>query len=406
MKKPMAIMLAAVALAAVSAKAHDEHDHDQHDVIRQDAAAGLEADIALVVEETGLAKEEVRRAIAFQQSFAKYAQEMLARFPDQISAIWTEPMPGQKGYIRFTGAAPREARPANVVLLEGGELSLAESYRRAELAAEALKQDGYRNFLTFFDQEAQVIRVEMKLPQDAPEPSKSDVLHSVQEYVFEQLSLSGKALVVGASDLELTLIRGAGEIYTLEHSRGGNWVLDDGFRECTSGWAVNGSNGNGIMTAAHCTGLNQFEEPGVTPYPMTFIRQHRGTNGDVEYHTTTHIELPEFYATATSIRDVNSIRATNTMVGSTVCVYGRSSNLRSCAHSVEAVNLTVTFTDGVTVGSLARASGDTSIGGDSGGGWSFNFEAWGVHSGSNGTQSFFTPVQEAQSAIGVTLLLN
>lgn len=386
------------------AQTADEPGNAGSGAIHQTAFEAHTADVALLAAETGLAVDEVRRAVEFQAAFATYAEELLARFPDQISGIWTDEVPKVGGYVRFLGRAPREVAPPNVVFLEGGRLSLAEHRQRAEVAAAALAERGYRNFLTYFDPIRQVIQVEMKAPADAPVPGRAAVLDAVRERVWNDLALGGEALVVRPADLDLSVLRGTGPIYTLEHSRGGNWVLDDGFRKCTSGWSVNGSSGDGIITAAHCTGLNQFEEPGVAPYSMSFIRQHRGSGGDAEYHTTAHVELAEFYATATTIRDVTSVRATNTMVGNSVCVYGRSSNSRSCAHVVEAVGVTVTFSDGVTVSNLARASGDTTIGGDSGGGWSFNNAAWGVHSGSNGSQSFFTPAQQAQSILSVTIL--
>ena len=65
---------------------------------------------------------------------------------------------------------------------------------------------------------------------------------------------------------------------------------------------------------------------------MTFRDQEWGSGGDVEYYTTDHAELAEFYSDATTIKDVTSIKTTSTMVGGTVCVYGRSSNVRTCNH--------------------------------------------------------------------------
>ncbi|AOE49420.1 chymotrypsin family serine protease [Kangiella sediminilitoris] len=166
---------------------------------------------------------------------------------------------------------------------------------------------------------------------------------------------------------------------------------------------MSGPNGDGIVTAAHCTGLNQFEESTSSIYGMTWRSEERG-NGDAEYHTTSHIEPAEFYATSASIRDVNSIKSTIFMFpGSSVCEYGRSSNTRTCNHDVIATGVTATFTDGVTVKNLVRVTGDNSIGGDSGGGWSWNNKAWGVHSGSNGTTSLFTPVQRVQKELNVTI---
>ena len=184
-----------------------------------------------------------------------------------------------------------------------------------------------------------------------------------------------------------------------------NWLRDDGVRECTSGWSESGLNGTGIITAGHCAGLNEFEQPGVTPYSMTFRDQEWGSGGDVEYYTTDHAELAEFYSDATTIRDVTSIKTTSTMVGGTVCVYGRSSNVRTCNHRVEAVNVNTYDPDcPCTVGNLARTGSASTINGDSGGGWSKNYASWGVHKGVDAAgKGYFTPVEEAENQLSVTI---
>jgi hypothetical protein len=92
------------------------------------------------------------------------------------------------------------------------------------------------------------------------------------------------------------------------------------------------------------------------------------------------------------------------MVGNNVCVYGRSSNIRKCNHKVEAINLTVTFSDGTVNKHLARTNNATTIGGDSGTGWSWSRTAWGVHTGSGGGKSYFTPAQVAESYTNVKIL--
>ena len=179
-------------------------------------------------------------------------------------------------------------------------------------------------------------------------------------------------------------------------------------RECTSGWSVSGPQGDGFITAAHCVGINQFEEAGGLVFSTTWRDQEFGT-GDVEYHTSNHIAPDDFWASSTDYRDVSSIRSWWTMMGGTVCEYGRSNNVRTCNHTVDALSVTVNYTQG-TVNNLVRVTRDNSIGGDSGGGWSFNNTAWGVHSGSsNGTsndpnvKSYFTAVELAEIMLGVTV---
>lgn len=407
---------------------------DQSGVVHQGAVAARRADIALRAKETGIAAESIERAIAFQDAFADYADELLVRYPNQISAIWMEPVPGQRGYVRFTGAIPTavtaeiakqiarlQRHPAaatvvltmdNVMLSGGGLFSMEEHARRAELAAAALANQGYKNVVTFFDPASGVINVELLLPAGVLQPSQAEVTNVVQNHIRADDLLRNEAVSAAAAKplaLNLTLLTGSGPIMIEEHTRGGNWIRDDGVRECTSGWSVRSGNvSTGFITAAHCDGINQFEEPGVALYSAPFIRQVFGTGGDVEYHTTpSHVVVAEFYADATTKRSVTSIKTTATMVGGAVCRYGRSSNVRACNHTVEATNVTVTI-GGTRYTKMGRASNHTSIGGDSGGGWSFDNRAWGVHTGwgtINGVRkSYFTPVQQAQTVLGVTIL--
>ena len=225
-------------------------------------------------------------------------------------------------------------------------------------------------------------------------------------------SLNGasvRAQRVDDGDIAVSIDDREGPFIELTHTRGGNWLRDDGVNECTSGWSVNGSAGNGVLTAGHCTGLNQFVQPGVAPYGMTFRGQeyHNGSRGDVEWHTTTHIELAEFYANATNIRPVTAVELTHTMTGDPVCFYGRASNDRECNLLVAAVNVTVVDDNGNTVHDLSRSNayaGD--IFGESGGGWSFGNRAYGVQHGHTSTASYFTPIDVAEQELNVTILLD
>ena len=138
---------------------------------------------------------------------------------------------------------------------------------------------------------------------------------------------------------------------------------------------------------------------------MTWRSQQFGGLGDVEYHTTSHGEVPEFYANSNSIRDVTGSKSTFTMLGGSVCRYGRSSDIRTCNHTVVAVGVWIVV-DGRLLGNMALASNHSGIPGDSGGGWSWGSTAWGVHTGGIPivNQSIFTPIDVATAAVGVRLL--
>ncbi len=403
-----------------------ETDEDQpaghpHDVVYQDEHAARGTDIALFAEKSGLSMTQAEETMAFQDAFGQYADDLIARYPNQISAMWIDQVSSQSGHIQFIGSVPAELTAAvaqanqsnsaleGIVLSGDGVFTLDEHAMRTELAAEALTAQGYDNMVTFYDPAAQVTRVEIKLPLEAAEPSKAQVANVVQNHLVAARALNGEAASAAASvplDLELTVIRGDGPIVTDEHTYGGTLMRDDGVSECTGGWtARNNANGTlGILTAGHCDGINQHVQPGCCTYAAPFIKQIHGTAGDAEFHTTpSHAVYDDFYADATNLRDVTSIRSTSSMVGSSICVYGRFSNRRTCGHRVEAINVCVTFSN-VRVCNLARTASTTTIGGDSGGGWGFDNTAWGVHKGTGSGKGYFTPVQAVESGLGVTIL--
>jgi len=424
-----AILMSAVLAAVVGsgpvgvvdvASAADEGEVDAPGgEVRQEGSAAFAADLALVVAETGLSPAAVEGSLRFQDQFAGYAQRVSERYPGEISGIWTDPLPMARGHIRFKDSTPTDFASAlapgdlDVVVDDGGTMSLEEQHERARVVFDALVLLGHRNVVTFYSQDENQIRVELQLPAASSQPTAAELAKVVQ--VFQDSGLPGKlslpdtltdrASEFRASDLDVVLFGGSGPLVETAHTRGGNWLRDDGVRECTSGWSVSGAGGPGITTAGHCAGLNQFEEPGVAPYGMTFKDQSWLEGGDVEWHTTTHAEFDDFYADAVNIRDVEDVRATNTMVGNTVCMYGRMSNVRTCNHTVEAVFVNVLADGNVPVGELARTTNNSAVRGDSGGGWSFNFTAWGVTHGfdANG-KSYFTTAREAESQLAVAIL--
>ena len=99
---------------------------------------------------------------------------------------------------------------------------MADHSRLGVLAAEALADLGYRNFITFFDPIDNVISIELQLPEGASQPSKLDLVGAVQDRVRAERDQSGearfqgRAATVNALDLELIVITGSGPIVTLE----------------------------------------------------------------------------------------------------------------------------------------------------------------------------------------------
>lgn len=379
-------------------------------VVFQDDAAARADDIGRLAAETGLSVAEAERAIGFQERFEQWARGLIDRYPDQIAAIWVDPVPAAVGYVRFAGEVPpglaeeAAALDLEVSLQSGPSISSDDWARRVRAVALAVKSMGYRDVVVFHNVSSDRIEVEFKLPDTNRAPTANELAAAATERL-QSAGVTGPAADVQARDVRVVVFPGDGPFVVRTHTRGGNWMLDDSARECTSGWSVSGPNGNGVLTAGHCSGINKFEQPGVTPYSAPWKDEEYGLRGDVEYHTTSHIELAEFYASASTIRDVTSLQATSTMNGKSVCFYGRASNSRTCNHTVTAVDVVVVDDNGVTVGELARATNDSSQPGDSGGGWSWGTTAFGVQHGydANGN-GYFTMIESAEAALSVTVL--
>ncbi len=387
---------------------HDENT--EAEVVLQTPDTVPNPDNAILAAETGLPIEQIDAAIAAQDSFGEYARHIQNRYPGQISGIWMDSPSGVKGpstrgNIRFTGAVPPGVKTTDNVRLTGGaKISLGDNNRRSELIALALQQQGYRNVMTYYDQDDDIIRIRIKISESAKQPNKIDLLPVLNQHIGSS-SLQGRAAQLDEADFHLTVYRGDGPIVIKNKSRGGNRIRNNNNTSaCTSGWSVDGPNGPGIITAGHCDELNKFEQPGVTPYNMTLRNKVLNALGDVAYYTTSHVELAEFYSASLYIRYVDSIKPTNEMVGNSVCFYGRASNTRTCTKVTE-LNVALERPDGTIVENMAVTESTPSISGDSGGGWSYGYTAWGVDHGyaHNTGEGFFTPVETAQDALNVTI---
>ena len=223
--------------------------------------------------------------------------------------------------------------------------------------------------------------------------------------VAATVSGDGKGLLLPAKLRAGVKVTAAdGPLVREEHTRGGGILRDDGVFECTSGFAVVAANGvTGYAGAGHCDGINQYQQPedGLT-YGVVHQAQHLGLFGDFEWKTSNHIEPAEFFATNTEIRNVNSVTpAFSLPVNTPSCIYGRSSNLRACDQVFS------TFVVSAGISSLYAMDGDHTIGGDSGGPWSFATIADGIHRGdvflNGGWRNMWSQVGLLPAALGVSV---
>lgn len=387
------------------------------DIFFEDEAQAKMTDNQLLAKESGLSLKEVTYAMEAQEAFAKIADDLLARYPSEISRVWMEPMPGTHGNIQFVGNVPREVAreiKANqidslVIVTGSGQIAMDDHFLRSDLAADVVLEAGYDNSVIFYDMINDTLQVEVTVPASAKQPVKADLLLAIQAELNES-TLKSHAATIHANDLKLTVFEGSEPMVEPDFVGGGNALYNrNGQFDCTSGWAVRGNHGNGIVTAAHCSGINRILDPSSFFIYSTQWHRQQLNPFDVEYHSTAAYEVDDFYASRFNVRDVRNLRSTGSMVGSSVCEFGRGSETRTCNHTVESINVTVNYSDIGIVRRLVRVSGDGSVGGDSGGGWSYNRTAWGIHSGSGrGTsstaKSYFTPVVQTQATLNVVIL--
>jgi len=408
-----------------SREAGDSAFYDPYAVYESEDEARY-ADVVALATETGLGIDEIEVSVAFQEAFSDFADEQMKKHPEKIAGIWMQPVPQMEGHIRYVGKIPVEAGSElearglsrREVLLTGGDrISLHTQMTRTQIAVEALLEAGHNNAMVNFDPRDARLHVTIQQPSNAYEPSKADIAGRIRHRLATDRGRTGEnrfpnehALMFEERDLVLDVVTRAGPLMAL-HQGGAQLKARDLINRniladnCTSGWSVSGSAGNGIITAAHCSRTTAIRI-GSRVHDTHFVNQHEGAMGDVEYHTVDTPVVAEFNASETEIRDVTGWKSTSSMLGGLVCSYGRASNRRTCNHTVRKTGVWTISDSGKVTGNMVIASNNTSIDGDSGGGWSWGTTAWGVHSGTltATNESAFTPISGAIGALAVRLL--
>ena len=176
------------------------------------------------------------------------------------------------------------------------------------------------------------------------------------------------------------------------HTRGGAHLSD-----CTSGFVVRhpSTGTRGYITAGHCGNNQTYYEYGGVSYSTPFIGEIRDADQDVQWHTTSHIEFPHFYASSTtSHRSLQAQRNRNSQaVGGYVCHRGKTTGY-SCG-DIASKTFRPTYTNacpGVTCAAVwIRVEGPSlkCFPGDSGGPWFIAYTAYGIYKGqsSSGTSA-------------------
>jgi hypothetical protein len=187
---------------------------------------------------------------------------------------------------------------------------------------------------------------------------------------------------------------------------GGAEMRDDGEFECSSSWnVVHTSTGvTGTVTAAHCTGINQVLDSTGAVVSTTFQDEHRGRNGDVEWHTTPEGEPPIFrYNAGGNHRAVLSVKTTWSR-NQWSCNYGHATDSRYC-DQIYRTSVSSRDEDDYMLRHMVVMTERGATGGDSGGGWSWHNEAQGVHRGwidlNGAVRDYFSKAERLDNAMDV-----
>ena len=362
---------------------------DLEDGVTQDAAEAVTADLEAVRDAHGWTTKQLAAYEASETALDAVTERLSTEYADVLvgSALAADPTQPPTVYVK--GRAPADIRALaselGVALVEEQPYSLNELDVRLAAVQEAMASAGFEDFAVSADIQREgaitlVVRASSGVGLDP-------VLAGIAPKIAK----------------DITVVTDAEPVVEPQGAFGGMKLQDGGVFECTSGWTVRKiANGvRGVTGAGHCSGIDQINHPGHGVHAAFFQAEHIGQWGDVEWYTTNELEADDFYADEfNNIRDVAAVEPrANIAIGEAICVYGRASNHRDCSLVVENPDVFCGFPQQ----KLVQMNGAVTIGGDSGGGWSFNFTAYGGHFGLCFNKSSFSVADLFNEALGVAV---
>lgn len=364
---------------------------DLEDVATQDAAEAGGPDSEAIREARGWTTDQLAAYEAAEAALDSVTERLSTDYPQALvgSALADDPTEPPTVYVK--GRAPADIRALaselGVTLVENQPYSLDELDTRLAAVQDAMFSAGFEDFVVSADiQRKGAITLVVAVPSGA---SLDPVLAGIAPEIAK----------------DITVIIANAPVVEPQGAFGGMKLQDGGVFECTSGWTVRriADLVRGVTGAGHCDGIDQINHPGHGVHAAAWKAEHVGQWGDVEWYTTAEFEADDFYADEfNTIRDVAAVEPrANIAVGETICVYGRASNHRDCSLEVENPDVFCGFPQQ----KLVQMNGAVTIGGDSGGGWSFNFTAYGGHFGLCFNKSSFSVADLFDEALGVAVLV-
>jgi hypothetical protein len=343
--------------------------HDGAPVPRATLAEALRQDAGAYAAQYHVSVDEAVRRLQAQEQQGEAVSRLRAANPGRFAGLWVEHEPVFRIVVRLKGGAPA-----------GPEFDRAATHSRTPV-----------KFVSgAAATEAEVLdRIQAALPRfraELPELQGTDTDVRTGDIVLTVFAPGAAGEVAKRKGAALAREIGhpvrvhlIGAPLQQQHTRGGA-----NLSTCTAGFVVANSAGTrGVTTAAHCGSTQTYFEFGGTSYPATFVAERYDADEDVQWHTTTHDEYPEFYADLTTTARVLTGRRlrSSTAVGNTACHRGKNSGY-SCG-SVQSTTFQPTYScNGFTCSATYISVAGPSLaceGGDSGGPWFNGQTAFGVH---------------------------
>lgn len=342
------------------------------------------AEIATISESLGLSMADSYLLMKQQNDFASIVDEM-ALDEDFLQAEMPSAPDGEFSVYYKGGNIPTqheqslemfEARSLSRVRRIASKLSLKDAQDRGRRLATTLETKNFTSVSFSIDGDA--IEFVAKKPANYDNGADQRMTKRAREArLFDMSDEDDKNL----DDLTLHLAEYDDEDPAKPHHTYGGRKISGNGKQCTTAFSVVTSAGiTGIATAAHCEKMNRFDAvPPESDYATYGQREHKGLYGDVEWHITSHWELPEYYKDRDARWPVRSVAGSVTK-GQVVCGYSRMRSVRKCDR-VYSTSVSVQYTGLPRIYNLVMMSGEMMTGGDSGGPWSNYDRAFGIHSG-------------------------
>lgn len=380
--------------STVAARVTDKVENEANDLSDDSSQPEIEGALQLnarsYAADVGVSEREAARRLKMQERLGKVISLIEQVNPDRFAGAWIEHKPEYRVVVRLAGDKPVEswqnsmmvADTVPVVMKTGARATLQQLLDTVAAATPEIKKTLPELSGTEVDVKTGEIVLFVEQVGDGIQ-----LRQSVQGRLAETRSPAIGEL------LNMPLrIEEVDAPVTDGHTRGGADLSS-----CTSGFVVQhpSTGTTGYITAGHCPDSQTYFEFGGTSYSTTFIDEIRDADQDVQWHTTSHIEYPHFYASSTSTyRGLTSSTSRSSMsVGGYACHRGKTTGY-SCGY-IDSTTFQPTYTNacnGVTCASVwIRVSGGSleCFPGDSGGPWFIAYSAYGIYKGqsSSGTTS-------------------